>query len=181
MTGRTGGGPTDPDGGPAAAGAALAPAVLDAARARGWTLAAAESLTGGLVVATLVDVPGASAVVRGGVVAYATDVKGSVLGVDAGLLSRRGAVDPDVARQMAVGVRRVVGADVGLATTGVAGPDPQDGHPPGEVYVAVSSPAGDAVRRLDLPGDRGQVRAAAVSAVLAFTLECWECWEGTAR
>ncbi|MGF0116411.1 CinA family protein [Promicromonospora sp. Marseille-Q5078] len=181
MTGGTGG--AAGRGGPPAA-ELLAPAVLDAARARGWTLAAAESLTGGLVVATLVDVPGASAVVRGGVVAYATDVKASALGVDEDLLAERGPVDPDVARQMAVGVRRVVAADVGLATTGVAGPDPQDGHPPGEVYVAVSTPAGDAVRRLDLAGDRGAVRAAAVRAVLALALERTGAAaprEGTAR
>ncbi|MFC8597967.1 CinA family protein [Isoptericola sp. NPDC057191] len=151
----------------------LAPAVLDGARARGWTVAAAESLTGGLVVAALVDVPGASAVVRGGVVAYATDLKASVLGVDPALLARRGPVDPDVAAQMAAGARRVLGSDVGLATTGVAGPDPQDGHPPGEVYVAVSTPAGDRVRRLDLPGDRPAVRSAAVRAVLALTLDAW--------
>ena len=156
-------------------------AVLGRLDVRGWSIAAAESLTGGRVTATLVDVPGASAHVRGGVVAYATDVKASQLGVDAALLADRGPVDPDVAAQMAEGVRRALRADVGLATTGVAGPDPQDGHPPGEVYVAVSSPAGDAVRRLDLPGDRSQVRAAAVSAVLAFALERWECWEGTAR
>ncbi|MFE6969816.1 CinA family protein [Isoptericola sp. NPDC057653] len=152
----------------------LARAVLDGARSRGWTLGAAESLTGGLVVAALVDVPGASAVVRGAVVAYATDVKGSVLGVDAALLARRGPVDPSVAAQMAAGVRRALGTDVGLATTGVAGPDPQDGHAPGEVYVAVSTPAGDRVRRLGLPGDRPAVRAAAVRAVLALALEAEE-------
>jgi len=151
----------------------LARAVLDGARARGWTLGAAESLTGGLVVATLVDVPGASAVVRGGVVAYATDVKGSVLGVDPALLASRGAVDPGVAAQMATGVRRALGTDVGLATTGVAGPDPQDGHAPGEVYVAVSTPAGDRGRRVDVPGDRPAVRAAAVRAVLELALEAW--------
>jgi nicotinamide-nucleotide amidase len=153
--------------------AELARAVLDVARARGWTLGAAESLTGGLVVAALVDVPGASRVVRGGVVAYATDVKAAVLGVDRELLARRGAVDPEVAAQMAARVRHVVAADVGLATTGVAGPDPQDGHAPGEVYVAVSGPAGDRVRRLDLPGARPAVRAAAVRAVLELALASW--------
>ncbi|MFC7879984.1 CinA family protein [Isoptericola sp. NPDC057391] len=166
-----------PDAGPAGPGAgtpppgALARAVLDGARSRGWTLAAAESLTGGLVVATLVDVPGASAVVRGGVVAYATDLKATTLGVAPDLLALRGPVDPDVAGQMATGVRRALGADVGLATTGVAGPDPQDGHPPGEAYVAVSTPAGDRVRRLDLAGTRAEVRAAVVVAVLTLALE----------
>lgn len=152
---------------------ALARAVLDGAAGRGWTLAAAESLTGGLVVATLVDVPGASAVVRGGVVAYATDLKAATLGVDPDLLARRGPVDPEVAGQMAAGVRRALRADIGLATTGVAGPDPQDGHPPGEAYVAVSTPAGDRGRRLDLAGTRAEVRAGVVRAVLALALEAW--------
>nr|WP_139821005.1 CinA family protein [Krasilnikoviella flava] len=151
----------------------LARAVLEGALARGWTLAVAESLTGGLVVATLVDVPGASAVVRGGVVAYATDVKAAVLGVDPELLERYGPVDPEVAGQMASGVRRSLTADVGLATTGVAGPDPQDGHPPGEAYVAVSTPAGDRVRRLDLAGGRPEVRAGVVRAALTLVLEAW--------
>lgn len=161
------------DGAPSEA-AGLARAVLDHAGSRGWTLGAAESLTGGLVVATLVDVPGASAVVRGGVVAYATDLKATVAGVDPGLLGRRGPVDPEVALQMAAGVRRVLTTDVGLATTGVAGPDPQDGHAPGEAYVAVSSPAGEEVRRLDLTGSRADVRAACVRAVLALVLEAWD-------
>lgn len=151
----------------------LARAVLDGAQARGWTLAAAESLTGGLVVATLVDVPGASAVVRGGVVAYATDLKAAVLAVDPDLLARRGPVDPGVAAQMASGVRTALSSDVGLATTGVAGPDPQDGHLPGEAYVAVSTPVGDRVRRLDLAGSRAEVRAGVVRGVLALALEAW--------
>ncbi|GAA1728256.1 hypothetical protein GCM10009809_24910 [Isoptericola hypogeus] len=145
--------------------------VLDAARLAGLTLGVAESLTGGLLVAALVEVPGASAVVRGGVVAYATEVKSSLLGVDAALLAARGAVDPDVATQMADGVRRVVGADVGVATTGVAGPQAQDGHPPGEVYVAVSAPGAALVRRLDLGGDRAAVRDGAVRAALELALE----------
>lgn len=136
----------------------------------GLTVAAAESLTGGLVAASLVDVPGASAVVRGGVVAYATDLKASVLGVDAELLAARGAVDPDVALAMAAGVRRVCGADVGLATTGVAGPDPQDGRPPGTVHVAVVAGGVREVRSLVFAGDRARVRAGTVRAVLALAL-----------
>ncbi|WP_426595308.1 CinA family protein [Cellulomonas sp. McL0617] len=140
-------------------------------RARGWTIAVAESLTGGLVCAALVDVPGASVSLRGGVVSYATDLKGSLLGVDAELLVARGAVDPEVARQMAVGVRERLGADVGLATTGVAGPDPQDGQPPGTVHVAIATPLGVSVRSVRLPGDRAVVRAGAVDAVLALARE----------
>lgn len=149
----------------------LASDLLAAVGDRGWTLAVAESLTGGLVSATLVDVPGASSVLRGGVVAYATELKATLLDVDKVLLAERGAVDPDVARAMATGVRARLGADVGLATTGVAGPDPQDGHPPGTVHVAVSTPAGTHVRSLRLAGDRGAVRAQSVDAVLALGVE----------
>jgi nicotinamide-nucleotide amidase len=103
--------------------------VLALLRERGLTLAVAESLTGGALCDAFVSVPGASAVLRGAVVAYATPVKASVLGVDAALLEREGPVHPDVARAMADGVRRVLAvdgrpADVGVATTGVAGPEP---------------------------------------------------------
>ena len=149
----------------------LASDLLAAVGARGWTLAVAESLTGGLVSATLVDVPGASAVLRGAVVAYSTDLKATLLGVDPVLLEQRGAVDPDVARAMAIGVRARLGADVGLATTGVAGPDPQDGHTPGTVHVAVSTPDGTHVRSLRLAGDRAAVRALSADAVLALGVE----------
>ena len=149
----------------------LAADLLADLRSRGWTVAVAESLTGGLVVAALVDVPGASVSLRGGVVAYATDLKGTLLGVDSALLAARGAVDPDVARQMADGVRARLGADVGLATTGVAGPDPQDGHAPGTVHVAVSTPAGTTVRSVHLAGDRPVVRAGTVEAVLRLARE----------
>ncbi|MET0789372.1 MAG: CinA family protein [Cellulomonas sp.] len=145
--------------------------LLAAVGARGWTLAVAESLTGGLVCSTLVDVPGASSVLRGAVVAYATELKATLLGVDRALLAARGAVDPDVARAMAHAVRERLGADVGLATTGVAGPDPQDGHPPGTVHVAVSTPDGTEVRSLRLAGDRVAVRALTVDAVLALGVE----------
>lgn len=145
--------------------------LLTLLRGRGLTVAAAESLTGGLVVDALVRVPGASASLRGGIVAYATDLKGSLLGVDAGLLAEHGAIHPEVARQMAEGVRTACGADVGLATTGVAGPDAQDGHPLGEVFVAVAGTDGTAVRALRLEGDRPEIRAQAVDAVLQLALD----------
>lgn len=135
---------------------------------RGQTVACAESLTGGLVCAALTDVPGASAVVRGAVVSYATDVKAAVLGVDADLLARTGAVDAEVARQMAQGVCRVLGSDWGVATTGVAGPDPQDGAPVGTVFVAVAGPGGSRVAEGYFDGDRAAIRAAAVTAALAL-------------
>ncbi|MFD4479358.1 CinA family protein [Streptomyces sp. NPDC058471] len=112
-------------------------------QARGETLAVAESLTGGLVAAELTAVPGASRVFRGSVTAYATELKHDVLGVDGTLLAERGAVDADVALQMAAGVRKVMGADWGIATTGVAGPDPQDGQAVGTVFVAVDGPVSE--------------------------------------
>ncbi|MFF4159153.1 CinA family protein [Streptomyces sp. NPDC001678] len=151
-----------PGGGPAAE-------ALAALEARGHSLAVAESLTGGLVAAELTAVPGASRTVRGSVTAYATEVKRDVLGVDGRLLAERGAVDADVARQMAHGVRAVLGADWGLATTGVAGPEPQDGKAVGTVFVAVEAPDGTAaVRELSLDGDRAGIRAESVRAVLAL-------------
>ncbi|MFV2118981.1 CinA family protein [Streptomyces sp. Act-28] len=138
---------------------------------RGQTLAVAESLTGGLVAAELTAVPGASRAFRGSVTAYATSLKRDLLGVDGELLERRGAVDADVALQMARGVRSRLGAAWGAATTGVAGPDPQDGQPVGTVYVAVCGPPGGAaaegkVAALRLNGDRAEIRRGSVLSVL---------------
>lgn len=133
---------------------------------RGLTIAVAESLTGGLVVAELVSVPGASAVVRGGIVAYATDLKHDLLGVDAALLAAGGPIQASVAEQMASGVRARLRADIGLATTGAAGPDPQDGHAPGEVWIAVATLAGIRSVRLELGGDRATIRRETVDAVI---------------
>ncbi|HYN75156.1 MAG TPA: CinA family protein [Candidatus Limnocylindria bacterium] len=143
-----------------------ATALVSALTARGETVAVAESLTGGLLVSALVDVPGASAVLRGGVVAYATDLKAALLGVDPDLLLRAGAVDPDVATAMALGVRERLTATYGLATTGVAGPDPQDGVAVGTVYVALAGPRGVRGAALVVSEDRAGVRSAAVRAAL---------------
>ena len=144
--------------------------LLTALERRGWSLAVAESLTGGALCAALVAVPGASRVLRGGVTAYATDLKARLLGVDAGLLEAHGAVDPDVAAAMAAGVRERLSADVGLATTGVAGPDAQDDRPPGTVHLAVATPHGVRVESLHLPGGRAAVRAAAVDRAIRLAL-----------
>ncbi|AEW96892.1 MULTISPECIES: CinA family protein [Streptomycetaceae] len=134
--------------------------------ARGATLAVAESLTGGLVAAEVTEVPGASRVFRGSVTAYATELKRELLGVDGQLLAARGAVDPDVACAMAQGVRQLLGADWGVATTGVAGPEPQDGQPVGTVHIAVTGPYGTNRRALRLDGDRAGIRRATVTAAL---------------
>ena len=130
------------------------------------TVATAESLTGGEVASTIVEIPGVSAVYRGGLVVYATDLKHSLAGVPRALLDERGAVDPDVAAALAAGARERCSADWGLATTGVAGPDSQDGKPPGLVFVAVAGPPGTVVERLELAGNRADVRTASVTSVL---------------
>jgi len=141
--------------------------LVAALRAAGQTVATAESLTGGLVCATLVEVPGASTVVRGSVVAYQPDVKVGLLGVDPDLVAREGTVNAAVAEQLAVGARERLGATWGLGTTGVAGPGPAEGHPAGTVHVAVAGPDGVRSTRLALDGDRESVRRGAVRAVLA--------------
>ncbi|ACQ80706.1 CinA domain protein [Beutenbergia cavernae DSM 12333] len=139
-------------------------------RAAGLTIGLAESLTGGALTSALVEVPGASAVVRGGVVAYATDVKHGVLGVPAGLLDEHGPVHPDVALAMARGICFVLASDVGVATTGVAGPGPADGRPAGVVYVAAYAAGRGVVRELRLAGTRPLVRSATTAAALALAL-----------
>ncbi|MFT4028382.1 MAG: CinA family protein [Protaetiibacter sp.] len=144
---------------------------------RGERVAVAESLTGGLLASAFVDVPGASEVFSGGVVAYSTELKARLLGVDAALLASRGPVDGDVARQLAAGVRLRAAldgrrpADRALATTGVAGPDPQDGVAPGTVWLGYADAEGTDARALRLAGDRAAIRAAAVDAALALLAE----------
>jgi len=154
--------------------------LIAALGARHATLATAESLTGGLVSAALTDVAGVSAVYRGGVVVYATELKAALAGVPREMLDAHGPVDPRTASAMATGVRRRLGATYGLATTGVAGPDPQDGHPAGEVYVAAAGPNGVVVEPLRLNGDRAAVRRGAVAAVLRVAADLVEADDGYA-
>ena len=159
--------------------------VMTTASSRGLTIAVAESLTGGLLTDAFVSVPGASRVLNGGVVVYNTALKHSLLGVDADLLRERGPVDGEVARQMADGVRSACAvpngaasarAAIGIATTGVAGPDPdpQTGQPAGTVWVAVSVEGRERQQRLSLHGDRPRIRAAAVDAAVELLWECLE-------
>ncbi len=143
--------------------------------ARGLRIAVAESLTGGQLTARLVDVAGASATVVGGIVAYDTAIKASVLGVSEELLREHGAVHPEVARQMATGVREALAvagrpADVGLATTGVAGPDPQDGQPVGTVYVGIAIDDRVESVALSLSGSRRDIQSQTVDAALTNLL-----------
>lgn len=144
----------------------------------GQTVAVAESLTGGLLASTIVEVPGASQVFLGGMVTYATESKASVLGVDAALLAVEGPVHPEVAAQMATLVAERFGATIGLGCTGVAGPDSQDGKPVGLVYIAVST--GDRetgsveTRELRLEGSRNEIRSQVVQESLKLLGSVWE-------
>ncbi|GAB3875999.1 CinA family protein [Terrabacter terrigena] len=152
-------------------GTSSGPLLVAQLTARHETLACAESLTAGLVAATVADTPGASAVLLGGIVAYAPEVKTALLDVPTELVARVGTVDPAVAVAMAEGVRRRLGATWGLSTTGVAGPGPSEGKPAGTVHVAVAGPSGTVTRALELNGTRAQIRAASVAAVLRLAAE----------
>ena len=148
-------------------GRPVAAAAVAALRERGWTLATAESLTAGLLAATVADVPGASAVLRGGVIVYATDLKHALADVPEAVLERHGAVSAETARALAAGAVRRCGSDVGVSLTGVAGPDRQEGRPVGTVFVGVAVP-GSAPRsvELSLSGDRRAIRESACAAAL---------------
>ncbi|AGF72704.1 CinA family protein [Corynebacterium halotolerans] len=177
----------------------LAEELVAALRAKGQTVAFCESLTAGLASATLADVPGASAVLRGGLVTYATDLKGRLAGVPEKVLEEHGPVSEETAAAMALGAHDRCGADWAVALTGVAGPDPQDGHPVGEVWLGLAGPGigdsrgggGATVRTLRaespgsmrsassprepdpvpvIDGDRRTIRAAAVDAAFRALL-----------
>jgi len=127
-------------------------------RAGGHTVATAESLTGGRLAVHLTDVPGASETYRGGVVAYATEVKSSVLQVPAELIDEHGVVSAECAQAMATGARALTGASYALSTTGVAGPAEQEGKAPGTVFVGISGPGLLRTLELDLAGERRDIQ-----------------------
>lgn len=144
--------------------------VLEACRERGWTLATAESCTGGLAAARLTSIPGSSDVVLGGVVAYANAVKEAELGVPASLLAEHGAVSAEAAAAMAAGVRERLGAGVGISVTGIAGPGGGTPEKPvGLVYIHAATPEGEDALDLQIPGDRDAIRARATAAALHLT------------
>lgn len=161
----------------------LAATAVQKLTSRGLTVATAESLTGGLVCAWLTSVPGASAVVVGGAVVYATSAKATLSSKLARVLEEHGPVAAETAVAMAAGVRDRLGADLGVATTGVAGPSPQDGHLPGTVHLAVASRTATTCRSLTgserLRGDRAEVREATVAAALMLLLGAVDAWPGT--
>ena len=152
-----------------------AAAVIATATKLGLTVGCAESLTGGLVAAEIVSVPGASAVFRGSIVAYDSMLKNDLLGVDASTLASTGAVTAEVASAMAEGALARLGVDVAVATTGVAGPDPDpvSGEAPGAVFIAVAGGGlGTLVREMSLEGDRDEIRQRATRAALQALLDC---------
>lgn len=150
--------------------AETAATVVSAAVRSGLTVATAESLTAGLVAATLANTPGASAMLQGGVVAYQNSVKAGILGVPEELLASVGSVDGGVAEAMADGARRACAADVGISTTGVAGPEPHDGKDVGTVFIGVASALGVASFEYSFDGDRQSIREQACDAALARLL-----------
>ena len=143
--------------------------VLALLREQEKTFSAAESLTGGLIGSRFTALPGASAVFRGGAVTYCDAVKAGLLGIDPTLIAEKGAVSREVAREMALGVRRVTGADLGVSATGLAGPDGDGRNPVGTVFVGLSAPEGVWVRHLNLgKGNRDRIRT--ISAHNAFDM-----------
>jgi nicotinamide-nucleotide amidase len=138
----------------------------------GYTLATAESLTGGLVGAHITSVPGSSAYYLGGVISYATDIKNSLLGVSDDVLSSKGAVSEESAAAMAMGVKKLFGATVSLSTTGVAGPATQEGQPVGTLFVSVSDPSGMYTEEFHgEASDREEVREWAAGQALSLLVQ----------
>ena len=142
--------------------------VIQALGERNKKVAVAESITGGAVLSELISIPGASAVISGGIVSYQTESKINVLGVPAQVIATSGVISEQTAIEMAVAVRAKFDADIAVATTGVAGPESQDGEPVGLVFIAVASAHGSWVESYLFIGDRAQIRAAAVQAAIAL-------------
>ena len=149
----------------------IAQAAIEALTRQGLTVATCESLTGGLICATLVDVPGASKVVRGGLITYQTDTKPLLAGVDTGLIADKGVVSAEVARAMAEGARNRLGVDIAVSSTGMASPGGVDEPPAGTVFVGVASVQGVRALPLHLTGDRAAIRQQTVKAAIKAIME----------
>lgn len=144
--------------------------LVEALREKKWTIAVAESLTGGLLASSIVDVPGASEVFLGGIVGYSYSAKVDLLGVDREFLTAHGAVDSQVAQQMCSGARSLFHSDIAISTTGVAGPGSAEGKPAGTVFVGIAMPEGVEVVSLHFEGSRQEIRDLAVNEALTLTL-----------
>lgn len=145
--------------------------VLDSLVEAGESLSTVESLTGGRLAAAITSVPGASRCYLGGFVTYATALKESLVGVPAELVAEHGVVSAECAEAMAAGARAATGSTYAVSTTGVAGPDRQEGKPVGTVFVGVAGPDGVRVRELRLAGDRGEIQALVVDDAIQFVAD----------
>lgn len=152
----------------------VAERIISEGTLHGVSVATAESLTAGWIAAALADIPGASTVLRGGVISYHNQVKQEVLGVEASLLQTRGSVDPEVARQMAEGARRVCTSDVAVSSTGVAGPEAHDGKDVGTVFIGYASAAGSGSVEFRFAGGRQAIRGQARDAALERLMDLIE-------
>jgi nicotinamide-nucleotide amidase len=139
--------------------------------ALGQTVAAAESLTGGMISALLTEMAGTTVTFRGGLVVYATDVKHSIAGVNDQHLAEHGPVHSVIAKELACQARQKLNAGYGIGVTGVAGPGEQDGHPLGEVFIAIASDTSVEVKRYEFDGTRGDIRMATTAAALSDLLD----------
>ena len=148
----------------------LAHEIIQKLGQRHLTISVAESLTGGLVAASLTQIPGASAVFKGGIIAYRDEIKRQVLKVDPALITKFTSISEPVAQSMATNIREIMNTDIGIATTGVAGPDKSDGFAPGIVFVAISIGDHKICQKLELVGDRTQIRDQSVNEIFKLTL-----------
>jgi nicotinamide-nucleotide amidase len=148
----------------------LAHEIIQKLGQRHLTISVAESLTGGLVAASLTQIPGASAVFKGGIIAYRDEIKRQVLKVDPALITKFTSISEPVAQSMATNIREIMNTDIGIATTGVAGPDKSDGFGPGIVFVAISIGDHKICQKLELVGDRTQIRDQSVNEIFKLTL-----------
>lgn len=144
--------------------------LVEVLKEKKMTIAVAESLTGGLLASSIVDVPGASEVFLGGIVSYSHTAKAELLGVDQEFLSSHGAVNSQVAQEMCSGARKLFHSDIAISTTGVAGPGSSEGKPAGTVFVGIAMPEGIEVFSLHLEGSRQEIRDLAVNEALTLTL-----------
>ncbi len=148
----------------------LASSLIKKLQEKNLTLAVAESLTGGLVAASLTEIPGASKVFKGSITAYSDEIKINVLNVNKELITNFTSISEQVALEMAINVRKTMKSDIGISTTGVAGPEKSSGFAPGLVFVAISNGDHNMCQKLEITGDRTQIRNQTVQAILQLTL-----------
>ena len=148
----------------------LASSLIKKLEEKNLTLAVAESLTGGLVAASLTEIPGASKVVKGSITAYADEIKQNILNVNKETITNFTSISEQVAVEMAINVRKIMKSDIGISTTGVAGPEKSAGFAPGLVFVAISIGDHNMCQKLEITGDRSKIRNQTVHEILQLTL-----------